>query len=493
MANKTRKERDAIGEVDVPADAYYGSFTARAAKNFNFEKPDGVKVLYHAYVKVKLASCRANLKCGILDSKKAKAMELSCNEMLQGKFDSSLLLNYYQAGAGTPFNMNVNEVIANRANELLGSPKGSYSPVHPNNDVNMCQSSNDVTPTAVRLALIESFPLLEAEAERLLRVLGRKSAVYSGKLKVGRTHLQDAVPIEISQELDAWAGALRRDLEGAKSAAKNLMEVPLGGTALGTGIAAHPQFATHAADELSKICGCRITSSPNKPMQISSMNAFLAYSGALRCLAVTLVKISNDLKLLVSGPNAGIAEIKLPEAEPGSSIMAGKVNPSMPEAVEIIALDAIAADRAVELACIGGQLQLNVLSPLIAKNTIEPTIDLACAIRMLDDFCVAGMEYDLPRCKAQLDSTYVFATALNMYLGYQVMAEVVKESLKSSQSIADVVVGEGLMDKDDVARLLDPKKVTVPQKVDAALAKKLQSSPAYTAFLKKIGKSVQLH
>ena len=189
MANKTRMEKDAIGEIGVPADAYYGSFTVRAAKNFNFEKPDGVKVLYRAYAKVKLAACRANRRCGMLDAAKAKAIEQACNEMLEGKFGSSLILGYYQAGAGTPFNMNVNEVVANRANEILGSPKGSYSPVHPNNDVNMCQSSNDVTPTAIRVALLELFPPLAAQAEKLSNALGKKSSQYKGKLKVGRTHL----------------------------------------------------------------------------------------------------------------------------------------------------------------------------------------------------------------------------------------------------------------------------------------------------------------
>ena len=485
----TRKEKDAIGEIEVPTGAYYGSFTARAIKNFNFEKPSGIRTLYRAYAKVKLASCRANLKCGMLDGKKAAAMEQACSETIAGKFSESLPLTYYQAGAGTPFNMNVNEVIANRANELLGFPLGSYTPVHPNNDVNMCQSSNDVTPTAIRVALLELLPALEKEAKQLLLLLEKKSSQYKGKLKVGRTHLQDAVPIEISQEIDAWKDAISSDMEGMLASSKRIQTIPLGGTALGTGIAAHPDFASAAAEELSKICGCDMLSAANKPQLISSMNDFLAYSASLRSLAVSLAKISDDLKLLVSGPNAGIAEIRIPEVEPGSSIMAGKINPSIPEAVEIIAKDAIACDTAVALGCMGGQLQLNVLTPLIAKNTIEPTIAITSAMQMLSGSCIEGLEYDLPRCQEQLDSTYVFATALNPYLGYQVMAEIVKESLKSKRSIADVVIAEGLMSKSEVSSILDPKKVSSPQKVDAALAAKLKSSPAYAAYLKKIGKN----
>lgn len=489
MAKAKRLEKDAIGEVAVPSGAYYGSFTARALENFNAPKPDGVRTLYSAYAKVKLASCRANLRCGILEKKKADAIGQACNEIIDGKFGSSLPLTYYQAGAGTPFNMNVNEVIANRANELLGSPLGSYSPVHPNNDVNMCQSSNDVTPTAIRVALLELFPALEAEAKRAIATLEKKSAKYAGKLKVGRTHLQDAVPMEISQELGAWKGALEQDVEALRQAAARLQTIPLGGTALGTGIAAHPDFAPFAAEELSKICGCKMIPAANKPLLISAMNDFLAYSAALRSIAVSLIKISDDLQLLVSGPNAGIAEIRIPEAEPGSSIMAGKVNPSIPEAVEIIAKDAIAADTAVALGCAGGQLQLNVLTPLIAKNTIEPSISLQSAVKMLNNSCISGLEYDLARCQQQLDATYVFATALNPYLGYQVMAEIVKESLRTKRSIADVVAAEHLMSKAELSSILDPKKVTAPQKVDALLAAKAKSSQQYAAYLKKTGKA----
>lgn len=488
MGNKNRIEKDSIGAVGVPAGAYYGSFTARAIANFNFKQPSGISALYRAYAVVKLASCRANRKCGMLDEMKAAAIGQACDEIISGKHADSLPLTYQQAGAGTPFNMNVNEVVANRANELLGSPLGSYSPVHPNNDVNMCQSSNDVTPTAIRVALLGLLPALEAEGKKLVMELESKSAKYGGKLKVGRTHLQDAVPIEISQEIDAWRGAVEQDIGALKQAASRLQAIPLGGTALGTGIAAHPEFARLAADELSKICGCKMSSAANKPQMISSMNDFLAYSGALRCLAVSLSKISNDIQLLVSGPNAGIAEIRIPEVEPGSSIMAGKVNPSIPEAVEMIAKDAIGADAAVALGCMGGQLQLNALTPLVAKNTIEPTISITSAIRMLHGSCISGLEYGLARCQAQLDSTYVFATALNPYLGYQVMAEIVKESLKSRRSIAEVILAENLMGKSDVSSLLDPKKVTAPQKVDAQLAARLKSSPAYAAYLKKIGK-----
>ncbi|MFA6328380.1 MAG: lyase family protein [Candidatus Micrarchaeia archaeon] len=483
-----RIEKDAIGSVEVPEGAYYGSFTSRAAGNFPFAKSRGASELYRSYAIVKLASARANCKSGVLAAKKAGAIEKAANELLAGKFDSQLPLGFYQAGAGTPFNMNVNEVLANRANEILGGGLGSYEHVHPNNDVNMGQSSNDVTPAAIRITLLRLSPSLEAEIENLCRTLDAKAAKYKGKIKVGRTHLQDAVPIGIDQEILAWSGALGEDLGQIREAKKLLCAMPLGGTALGTGIASHPQFAENVAGELSSITGERITSGKNKPMLISSMNHFLAYSSALRSAAVTLVKISCDLKLLVSGPRAGIAEVQMPEVEPGSSIMPGKINPSMPEALEIIALDAISSDSAVLHACLGGQMQLNVLTPLIAKNTIEPVLDLAGAIAMFDKYCAKGLEYDLAASQRQVDASYIFATALNPYLGYQAVAGLVKESLQTGKSVRDVALLHKLMEKKDIDAILSPGRLTSPAPIDGALSEKVKKTAAYREYLSRIGK-----
>jgi len=485
---KTRLEKDAIGEIEVPVDAYYGSFTARAMKNFRFEGKDAVREYYAAYVKMKLASAKANAKCGVLDTKKAEAIVKACEELLSGKMADALVLDFYQAGAGTPFNMNVNEVVANRANELLGGKKGDYKPVHPNNDVNMGQSSNDLGPAAIRLALLSLSSDLERDILMVCGTLDAKAKKYEGKIKVGRTHLQDAVPIAISQEILAWSDALKEDVARLRQARAGLCEIPLGGTALGTGITAHPKFADEVAAGLSKIACEKLVASKNKPLHISTLNAVLFYSAATRGIAVSVVKIANDLKLLVSGPKAGIAEIVLPEVEPGSSIMPGKINPSIPEAVEMIAKDAIAADSAVALGCLGGQLQLNFLTPLIAKNTLSPTINLSHAARMLDKFCLKGMEYDLEACKRNADATYIFATALNPYLGYQVVTEIVKESLSSGKPVSDVVLAHGLMEKNEIARVLDAKGITAPAAIDNALAARVKESKAYAAYLQEIGK-----
>ncbi|MFA5929657.1 MAG: lyase family protein [Candidatus Micrarchaeia archaeon] len=483
-----RIEKDAIGSIEVPEAAYYGSFTSRAAGNFPFAKSRGASELYHSYAIIKLAAARANFRAGVLERKKADAIEKAAKELLEGKYDDHLPLGFYQAGAGTPFNMNVNEVLANRANELLGGKHGQYQHVHPNNDVNMGQSSNDVTPAAIRITLLRLSPLLEAEIGALILTLHAKAAKYKGKIKVGRTHLQDAVPIGIDQEILAWSDALSEDLRQIREAKKLLCEMPLGGTALGTGIAAHPHFAEHIASELSALLGEKITSGRNKPMLISNMNHFLIYSSALRCAAVSLVKIACDLKLLVSGPRAGIAEVRMQEVEPGSSIMPGKVNPSMPEALEIMALDAISSDTAVLHACLGGQLQLNVLTPLIAKNTIEPILDLAGAIAMFDKYCAKGLEYDLVESQRQVDSTYIFATALNPYLGYHVVAELVKESLQSGKSVKETALAHRLMGKEALDSILAPGRLTSPAPIDSALAARVKASKEYKDYLSRIGK-----
>ncbi|MBM3229737.1 aspartate ammonia-lyase [Candidatus Parvarchaeota archaeon] len=482
-----RLERDALGVVQLDANSYFGSFTARAAQNFRFTG-SALCTYKKAVIKIKLACALANCKCGLLEKSKADAIERACREIYEGKFDEYFPLGFYQAGAGTPFNMNANEVIANRANEILGAPLGSYRHIHPNNDVNMGQSSNDVTPTAIRVALLDALPRLEKAIEVLAETLEAKARKHAGRIKVGRTHLQDAVPIGIGQEIKSWSDALLKDLGLLRQTKNGLCTIGLGGTALGTGIAAHPKFAKYAAEELSRLTGCEIASGQNKPELTSNMNALLAFSSGLRAVAVSCAKMANDFKLLVSGPKAGIAELVIPEVEPGSSIMPGKINPSIPEMLEIVAYDAIGMDHAVALSCLGGQLELNVLTPLIAKNTLESAIALSNGIEIFERSCARGLEYDIAACKKNVDATFIFATALNPYLGYHVVAEIVKESVKSGLTVSQVVLKHGLLGEGELRVILDPGALTSPAPIDTMLAEKIKSGKAYADYLKRIGK-----
>lgn len=483
-----RIEKDALGEIAVEQGKYWGAFTQRALETFGRQEDENAIYYYMTYVKIKLACARANHACGMLETAKKTAIEQACEQALEGGLRGQFPLGFYQAGAGTPFNMNVNEVIANRANEIMGAPLGSYRFVHPNNDVNMCQSSNDLGPSAIRLAMLELSAGLEKSADSLCASLDSKAKKYAGEIKVGRTHLQDAVPVGIAQEIMAWSDSIRSDIQALSRAKKELTEIPLGGTALGTGIAAHPEFATNACAQLSKIFREDIFPMDNKHAGISMLGPVLSYASAIKRLDSTLVKVSNDMKILMSGPKAGIAELVLPEVEPGSSIMPGKINPSVPEAVEIMARDAMAKEHAIEQAASGGQLQLNVLTPLAAKNIIEMARATAKAMDLLDRKCVQGMEYDLEACKDNMDRTYVLATALNPYLGYQAMAEIVKESLKSSKPVKQVVESHGLMEKKDLDAILNPAKLTAPAAIDQKLAQKIRQSENYRKYLQKIGK-----
>ena len=489
QAMQARTEKDALGEIKIEQGRYWGSFTQRALETFGQGADANSLYYYGIYVKMKLVCARANNACGILDGGRKSSIEKACAEALSGKFDSEFPLGFYQAGAGTPFNMNVNEVIANRANEIMGAPLGSYRHVHPNNDVNMCQSSNDLGPTALRLAALDLSIGVRKSAEELCATLEAKAKKYEGRVKVGRTHLQDAVPIGISQEIMAWSDSIRSDIAALGIARKEMLEIPLGGTALGTGIAAHPEFSANVCAQLSKLTREDIIPAKNMHAGISMLNPILGYASALKRLNATLVKVANDMKILMSGPKAGIAEIVLPEVEPGSSIMPGKINPSVPEAVEIIARDMIAKEHAIEQATMSGQLQLNVLTPLVAKNLIEMLKGTEMACALLDRKCASGLEYDLDVCKSNMDRTYVLATALNPYLGYQAVAEIVKESLKSGKPARELVMSYGLASEKELDGILDAQRLTSPGQVDNKLVQKIRLSESYNKYLQKTGKA----
>lgn len=478
----TRIERDAIGLLEVPANAYYGIFTTRASKNFQLTGQRAPRAYIQALGLVKLACAETNQGLGLLDETVAKAIIASAQEFIEGKFDDQFPIDVIQAGAGTPYNMNANEVIANRANEMLGQPLGTYSPVHQNNHVNMSQSSNDVTPTSLRIAaLLLTQPLMQA-LDQLSQSFKEFAYKYRHLIKVGRTHLEDAVPMTLGQEFHAYYTMLEKSKRRIQFAAEELCELGLGGTALGSGITTHPHFQKKVVARLAKLTGFPLKPTEDLFETTASMNPFVAVSGALRALAIDLVKIANDLKILNMGPLAGLQEITLPEVEPGSSIMPGKVNPSVAEAVHMAGYDVMASDTAVALASQAGQLQLNVMSPLIIKHLLGSLTLLANTCTMFRIDCVEGIVVNEGTIKKMFEGSLVTATALNPYLGYEVTAELVKEALASGRSIIDVTRSHGLLDENDLAEVLSVERTTRPAETNAMLKKRINSSEAYLKF-----------
>jgi len=472
MPKKTRTERDSIGPYQVPADALYGIFTARALDNFQLSGQNAPRVYIQAIGILKAACAAANVEVGFLDKKLGGAIEKAAGELAEGKFDEEYRIDMIQAGAGTPFNMNANEIIANRANEILGGKRGEYSPIHPNNHVNMSQSSNDVTPSAIRLAALFLYEPLLREIEALEKSFSKIAAKHKNLLKVGRTHLEDAVPITVGQEFGAFATQLAKARERFVRERGELLELGIGGTALGTGINTHPQFQKKVVARLA-----RITKLPLRPTRdlretTASMNNFVAVSNCCRMLAIDLTKIANDLKLLNMGPLAGLAEITLPEVEPGSSIMPGKVNPSVAEAVHIAAYDVMASDHAIALAAQAGQLQLNVMTPLILKHLLSALQLLTNTCKMFREHCADGIVVNTARIKELYEGSLVTATALNPYIGYEVTAELVKEALKKKRSILEVVREKDILAEKDLREVLSPKRTSRPAAVDRKIKAK---------------------
>ncbi len=477
-----RLEKDFLGEVRVPADAYYGIFTQRAKQNFPISGIHADRSFIHALGLVKLACAQANKECGKLDARTADAVAKAARELAEGKFDGEFILDVYQAGAGTPFNMNANEIIANRANELLNRPLGTYDPVHPNNHVNLSQSSNDVTPTAIRIASLFLLVPLITSIEKLSNSLRDFAQRHSHVIKVGRTHLEDAVPITMAQEFRAYAVMLEKTKKRFIKTSEELFEIGLGGTALGTGITTHPSFQRKIMARLAKLTQLPLIPTENLCETTSSMNAFVATSSVCRMLAIDLIKISNDLKLLNMGPLAGISEITLPEVEPGSSIMPGKVNPSIAEAVHMAAYDVMAGDFAIALAAQAGQLELNVMTPLILKHLLGNLQLLTNTCEMFRKFCIEGIKVNENAIKRLYEGSLVTATALSPYLGYEVTAELVKEALKENKSIIYILRQKKFMKEEDLARLLSEDKLTRPTQIDSQLKKRIQDSEEYQKF-----------
>jgi aspartate ammonia-lyase len=437
---KFRREHDSLGEVAVPAAAYYGAQTARAVDNFRIS---GVKLshypsLLRALAMVKQAAARTNAALGKLAGEKAAAIDRAAQEVIDGRLHEEFPIDVIQGGAGTSTNMNMNEVLANRALEFLGHARGDYHALHPNDDVNLEQSTNDAYPTAVRLAVLLSTAALARALELLAVAFEAKAAATVTIVKLGRTQLQDAVPMTLGQELGAYTVTIREDIQRLEVAAQLLHEVNLGGTAIGTGINADPEFGPRAIAELSRISGFPLIQSANLVEASWDMGAFVMFSGVLKRIAAKLSKIANDLRLLSSGPRGGLGEIALPPMQPGSSIMPGKVNPVIPEVLNQVCFEVIGNDLAVTMAAEAGQLQLNAFEPLIAHNVLSSLSLLANGVQTFTERCVIGLEPRPEACARHVEASVGVVTALVPLLGYERAAEMAKEALATGRTVRDL-------------------------------------------------------
>ena len=459
---KFRVERDPLGDVRVPADAYYGAQTRRAVENFPISGLAAPPELVVATVQIKKAAAEANGALGRLPSDVAKAIVRAADEILQGALRDQFVVDVYQAGAGTSHNMNANEVLANRAAELLGGQRGEYTRVHPNDHVNMGQSTNDVFPTATRLSLLAMVPGLLDAAHALADGLATKSRAFAHLLKTGRTHLQDAVPITLGQEFGGFAANVIQAADDLERSAMQLRELNLGATAVGTGLNAGDDYAARAIAHLQRYTGTPVRPAANRFRVTQSMGDVLAFSGTVRRLAVEVNKIASDLRLLSSGPRAGIAEIQLPPVQPGSSIMPGKVNPSVPEMVNQVCFQVYGCDAAILAAADAGQLELNVMMPVMAWNAIHATRILTNAMRVLQDRCIVDTRADEERCRELLDRSTALATALSPYIGYAATADIAKASVKTGRSIRELVRERKLLPDAQLDAILSAEAMTSP-------------------------------
>jgi aspartate ammonia-lyase len=457
-----RIERDPLGELSVPADAYYGIQTARAVENFPISGLRAPAELVTATILVKKAAAEANAALGRLDADRANAIVRAADEILDGKLRDQFIVDVYQAGAGTSHNMNANEVLANRAAELLGAPRGTYDRVHPNDHVNMGQSTNDVFPTATRLALLATERPLVREARALADSLEAKAAEFGDVLKTGRTHLQDAVPLTLGQEFSGWAACIRQGARDVEQAAEQLTELNIGATAVGTGLNAGDDYRRLVVANLTRHTGIPLRPAANLFRVTQSMGDVLAYSGALRRLAVEMGKVASDLRLLSMGPRAGIGEITLPAVQPGSSIMPGKINPSIPEMVNQVVYQVIGCDTTVASACEAGQLELNVMMPVIAWNALHASTIIRQAAQVFRVRCVDGIIANEERARELLDRSTATATALAPYIGYAATAELAKEAVRTGQSVRDLAFKRGLLDRDRLDAILSADALTRP-------------------------------
>lgn len=462
---KKRIESDSIGEKEIDAEAYYGVQSLRGAENFPITGVMMHKELIIALAQLKKAAAMTNRDSGRLEDDKAEAIIKACEEIIEGKFHSEFIVDAIQGGAGTSANMNANEVIANRANEILGGKKGEYEFVHPNDHVNMAQSTNDIYPSAGKIAAATMLLKLIDEEKRLLQALLDKAEEFDDVLKMGRTQLQDAVPMRLGQEFHAYASAIRRDIERLKHAKLAMHTLNMGATAIGTAIDGDPYYLTYICYNVSRVCGENYSQCDDLFDGTSNLDVYVHVSSALKTAAVNLSKICNDLRLMSSGPKTGLAEISLPAKQNGSSIMPGKVNPVIPEVVSQVAFRIIGSDVTITMAAEAGQLELNAFEPVIFYSLFEGIQALTQAIGTLIDNCISGITANRERCDELLHASVGIATALKPYIGYKKSAAIAKESLRTGVPVREIVLREGLMDEEKLAEILEPKNMTDPKKL----------------------------
>jgi aspartate ammonia-lyase len=463
--SETRIEHDLLGERPVPVERYYGIQTLRALENYHIT---GIPISHYpnfiqSLAQIKKAAALANQDLGLMAPHIAQAISQACDQVVEGRCRNEFVVDVIQGGAGTSTNMNANEVLANLALELLGYPKGRYDIVHPLNHVNMSQSTNDVYPSALRLTLSKDLDLLVQRMARLQQSLAAKAVEFADVIKMGRTQLQDAVPMTLGQEFEAYAIMVEEDIQRVTEAQALIREINMGATAIGTGLNAHPDYAALVTSRLREISGVQVVGSANLVEATQDAGAYVQLSGVLKRVAVKLSKICNDLRLMSSGPRTGLGEINLPPMAPGSSIMPGKVNPVIPEVVNQVAFEVIGNDVTVTMAAHAGQLELNVMEPVIAFNLFRSVDMLGRACQTLAERCVDGITANREHCRRLVERSIGLVTALNPYIGYEKSTEIAKEAMESGQSVYDIVLQKGYLSKAELDDILSPENMTRPR------------------------------
>lgn len=460
----SRMEHDSIGALNVPAEAYYGVQSMRAATNFQITHRPLHPVLIDSIVMVKKAAAITNEKSGKLDQQIAQAIIQACDEILDGNLRDQFIVDAIQGGAGTSANMNANEVIANRAIEILGGTKGDYSIVHPNDHVNMSQSTNDVIPTAGKITVLKLLPQTIKELEKLEKAMEEKEAEFDDILKMGRTQLQDAVPMRLGQSFGAFAHVLKRDIKRLKNVMDEMKVLNIGATAIGTAINVDPYYLANISYELSKVAGISLKQADDLIDATQNLDGFVSVSGVLKTCAVDISKISNDLRLMSSGPRTGLSEINLPARQNGSSIMPGKINPVIPEVVSQVAYLIIGHDYTITMAAEAGQLELNAFEPVLFYYLFESIDTLKEAAATLTKHCITGITANKGQCEEYIEKSVGISTALCPYIGYAKSAEIAKKSLKTGISVKELVLEEGLLKEEELKEILKPEKMTQPMR-----------------------------
>ncbi|MBI4228381.1 MAG: class II fumarate hydratase [Deltaproteobacteria bacterium] len=462
MAKQTyRIESDTMGEMKVPVDAYYGAQTARAIENFPISGIRKPRHFIRALGLIKLIAAEANMALKLLDKNKGSAIVKAAREVADGKLDDHFVLDVFQTGSGTSTNMNVNEVIANRANEILGAKKGDKRSVHPNDHVNMGQSSNDVYPTAMHVSSLEAIEKdLIPALRHLHRSLSKKAKEFDKILKIGRTHLQDATPIRLGQEFGGYASMIDHGMRRLHGTRASLAELAIGGTAVGTGINTHPRFAKIVAGKLSSLMGIRFREAENHFEAQGSKDAVVETSGVLKTLAVSLMKIANDIRWLGSGPRCGLGEILIPPVQPGSSIMPGKVNPVIPEAVCQVAAQVIGNDLTITVGGIMGNFELNVMMPVKGHNLLESIRLLTNSSRVFADKCISGIKADKKRCEEMIEKSLAMVTSLAPLIGYDLAAKIAKEAYDTGKTVREICTEKRVLPEEKLKKVLDPLAMT---------------------------------